>query len=175
MVLYKILSVLLEYPDQELIQNLDEIESVIPSLPGISEQDRNQLNSFVAWSKGQNPTGLQENYVQTFDLTPDLSLHLTNHLFEEQDRDRGVTLVNLSQFFKQHGYQIENGELPDYLPLILEYVSTLGSDDQAKELLVQSAQAVEVLGANLEKIGSPYAPLLRLVERHCGINEVAVE
>lgn len=174
MVLYKLLSVLLEYPDGELIENLDEIEAMIPSLQGASIQDGQVLRQFVTWSKGLTATEFQEIYVQTFDLTPDLSLHLTNHLFDEQDRDRGVTLVNLSQFFKQNGYQIENGELPDYLPLILEYVSTLDSDERARELLTQSAQALEVLANNLEKIDSPYAPLLRLVERHCEINQVAI-
>ena len=165
---YKLMSVLLDYPDRETIEHLGDIEAMLPTWPGIAPEERQALQEFIAWSSRLSATQLQETYVQTFDLTPDMSLHLTHHLFEEQDRDRGLTLVNLSQFFKQNGYRIENGELPDYLPLLLEYVSTLENAESARDLLRQCAQALRVVTENLEKIGSPYAPLLKIVEHHCG-------
>jgi Nitrate reductase delta subunit len=56
--------------------------------------------------------------------------------------------------------------LPDYLPLLLEYISTLEDELSAREFLRQSAPVSEIVAQNLEKIDSPYAPLLRIVERH---------
>jgi nitrate reductase delta subunit len=104
--------------------------------------------------------------VQTFDLTPDNTLHLTHHLFEEQDRNRGPSLIHLSEFFKSSGYEPVENELPDYLPLLLEYVSTLEDSLSARFFLRELNPAVVAIAENLEKISSPYAPLLRLIERH---------
>ena len=123
--LYKLLSVLLEYPTAELIEHLGEIEATIPALEQATGEDREALWNFLAWARGLPLTELQAHYVKTFDLTPDNALYLTHHLFEEQDRARGPALVRLSEYFTQQGFEIDRGELPDYLPLILEYVSTL--------------------------------------------------
>jgi len=116
---------------------------------------------------------LQANYVKTFDQSPENALYLTHHLFEEQDRERGPTLVELADYYKSQGFEIESNELPDYLPLILEYVSTLDDETQARLFLKQSAEACEIVAANLESVHSPYAPLVRIVERHGRLAELA--
>jgi nitrate reductase molybdenum cofactor assembly chaperone len=164
--LYKLLSVLLQYPTQELCAHWQEIERLIPTLDNASEEDQQALQAFMVWARGLSLTQWQAAYVQTFDLTPDNALYLTHHLFEEQDRTRGPTLVKLSEYFKRAGYEIGSGELPDYLPLLLEYISTLEDELSAREFLRQSAPVSEIVAQNLEKIDSPYAPLLRIVERH---------
>ena len=165
MQLYKILSVLLTYPDQEFLAHLDEIEEIVTQLETTPE-DQEALLGFLRIWRGQSLLALQEDYVQTFDLTPDNTLHLTHHLFEEQDRNRGPSLIHLSEFFKSSGYEPVENELPDYLPLLLEYVSTLEDSLSARFFLRELNPAVVAIAENLEKISSPYAPLLRLIERH---------
>ena len=105
---------------------------------------------------------LQQDYVKTFDMVPEHSLHLTHHLFGD-DRGRGPALVDLSEHYKGMGLGMKEGELPDYLPLILEYVSIL-DEFAARMFLADAKKVLTVLAANLEKSGSHYAPLLRLVE-----------
>ena len=157
--LYRLLARLLDYPDQELAAHLDEVEAVLTQLP---EEARTVIGDFLGWAKSQPLTDWQASYVRTFDLTPDTSLHLTWHLFEEQDRQRGMTLANLAEFYKKQGLEIDRGELPDYLPLILEYASTL-PQGQGAIFLAQCRQALEVLAANLAKVESPYGPLVKLL------------
>lgn len=171
--LYKLLSVLLEYPSEELCEHFAEIEGAIPSLEHASVEDQRSLGEFIAWARSLPLTEWQALYVSTFDLTPDNALYLTHHLFEEQDRGRGPTLIRLSEYFKSQGYAIDHGELPDYLPLILEYVSTLPDVGSAQGFLRQSAHVAAVLAQSLESLQIPYAPLLRMVERHGRLAEPA--
>ena len=173
MQIYKILSILLEYPTQELVDHLQEIEQMIPGLEHTSKADQEALTGFIEWAKSMTLTGHEARYVKTFDFTPEHALYLTHHLFEEQDRDRGPALVDLSEYYKDQGVEISNGELPDYLPLVLEYVSTLDSVMDARLFLKQSAHVADIIAGNLEKIDSPYASLLRIVERHGCLVETA--
>lgn len=120
------------------------------------------LSAFLAWVKEQSLLDWQAQYVRTFDLNPDHSLHLTWHLFEEQDRRRGLTMAGLAEFYTSQGLIPVQGELPDYLPLILEYVSTLPAD-QGQRFLQQCRQALSALAQNLGRAESPYAPLIELL------------
>ena len=173
MKLYKILSLLLEYPTGELCAHWDDIRDEIPLLDNAAEKEKQAMLNFIEWAKTHTLTQFQKDYVRTFDLTPDNALYLTHHLFEEQDRDRGPTLVELSEFFQSEGFEIEGGELPDYLPLVLEYVSTLEDERGACLFLKDSARVAGMIAANLETQGSPYAPLLRIVENHGRLTELA--
>lgn len=156
---YRLLARLLDYPDAELAAHLDEAEALLTDLP---DSARRTIGDFIAWAKKQHLTDWQAQYVRTFDLTPDTSLHLTWHLFEEQDRQRGITLAGLAEFYKKQGLEIDCGELPDFLPLILEYASTL-PHGQGAMFLQQCRQALEVLAENLARAESPYAPLVQLL------------
>ncbi|MCK5355136.1 MAG: nitrate reductase molybdenum cofactor assembly chaperone [Methyloprofundus sp.] len=173
MQIYKILSILLEYPTQEFIEHWDEMQQMVPTLENTSAEDRQALTEFMNWAEKLPLTQFQAEYVKTFDFTPENALYLTHHLFEEQDRDRGPALVDLSEFYKNQGFEISDGELPDYLPLVLEYVSMLESETDVRLFLQQSAHVSDIVAANLEKIQSPYAPLLRIVERHGRLVEIA--
>lgn len=173
MAIYKLLSLLLEYPSQELRDHLDELLANIRSMHDATDQDIQALATFIEWARGLSLIDHQQEYVRTFDLSPDNALYLTHHLFEEQDRERGPTLVDLSEFFASEGFEIQGGELPDYLPLVLEYVSTLGDKASACLFLRDSAQVCEIIAKNLESINSPYAPLLRIIERHGRLTEIA--
>lgn len=171
--IYKILSVLLEYPRQDLLDNWSELETIIAGMPDLNAQDKSKLNDFIGWASQLSLTEFQAKYVDDFDMTAENSLYLTYHLFDEQDRDRGPALIELAELYKSTGFEIGDGELPDYLPLILEYVSTMDDTQSARAFLNQTTQAMDIIASNLEKNTSPYAPLLRVVEHQGQLAEIA--
>ncbi|BCG63090.1 MAG: nitrate reductase molybdenum cofactor assembly chaperone NarJ/NarW [Methyloprofundus sp.] len=170
---YKVLAVLLEYPRKELVENWDEMQQIVAALPNLAEEDKSSLTDFIASAADLSLTKLQAQYVDSFDMTAENSLYLTYHLFDEQDRDRGPALIELSELYKSTGFEINDGELPDYLPLILEYVSTMDDASSAHAFLQQTAQAADIIASNLEKNASPYAPLVRIVEHHGLLADIA--
>lgn len=171
--IYKILSVLLEYPRKDLTDNWDELINMLAEMPELAEQDQAKLVDFISWASKLSLTEFQAKYVDDFDMTAGNSLYLTYHLFDEQDRDRGPALIELSELYKSTGFEIHDGELPDYLPLILEYVSTMDDTQSARTFLKQTTQAMDIIASNLEKNASPYAPLLRVVEHQGHLAEIA--
>ena len=170
---YKVLSILLEYPGKDLVSHWDEINQLISELPGLAVEDKKILTGFSLWASSLSLTKFQAEYVDNFDMTAENSLYLTYHLFDEQDRDRGPALIELAELYKSTGFEIGSGELPDYLPLILEYVSTMDDEASALAFLQQTSQAAGIIASNLEKNESPYAPLVRMVERHGHVADIA--
>ncbi len=162
MKLYKLLSALLEYPDQDLLDHLAEIRQALAESLDVSDGERAAVTRFLDHLDGADLTALQADYVQTFDLTPEHSLHLTHHLFGD-DKNRGPALIDLAELYKDYGVQVAANELPDYLPLVLEFTAYL-EDSEARVFLSDAAKVFAVLATNLEKAESPYAPLLRLIE-----------
>ncbi len=171
--IYKVLSVLLEYPKKELVAHWDDLNQVISELPNLANEDKELLSGFIHWASKLSLTKFQAEYVDNFDMTAENSLYLTYHLFDEQDRDRGPALIQLAELYKSTGFEIGDGELPDYLPLILEYVSTMDDEASARAFLQQTSQAADIIASNLEKNESPYAPLVRIVERHGHVEDIA--
>jgi nitrate reductase delta subunit len=171
MILYTILSRLLDYPDTDLKENLEVIRQAMSEEKHIDEHERSVIDPFLDHLQNESLMQLQQDYVQTFDMVPEHSLHLTHHLFGD-DRGRGPALVDLSEHYKGTGLDPVKNEIPDYLPLILEYVSTL--DEMAARVFLADAQKVlTVLAANLEKADSRYAPLMRLIEHRGQLTKTA--
>lgn len=164
MVIYKVLSALLDYPDSDLQKNLGEMANIVSAEPSLSPVERHALLHVITWMQKESLLDLQASYVQTFDLTLEHSLHLTHHTFGDS-RERGPALVELGEFYKAHGLEANVGELPDYLPLILEYAATL-EEFEARIFLAETARVLDKIAASLEKEQSPYAPVIRTVERH---------
>ena len=171
--IYKVLSILLEYPTKDLVAHWDDINQLINVLTNLTSEDKKLLNGFTLWASSLSLTKFQAEYVNNFDMTAENSLYLTYHLFDEQDRDRGPALIELTELYKTTGFEIGSGELPDYLPLILEYVSTMDDKASALSFLQQTAQAADIIASNLEKNESPYAPLVRMVARHGHVEDIA--
>jgi len=163
MQIYKLLSVLLEYPEQELIDHLPELSRHVAESREIDRAEREALRKFIAHLASQPLTALQQDYVQTFDMTPEHSLHLTHHLFGD-DKNRGPALIDLGELYKDYGVQVQGNELPDYLPLILEFAAQLSDDNEARVFLSDAGKVFKVLTDNLKKAGSPYAALTSIVE-----------
>lgn len=165
--IYKILSVLIDYPDDELLSNLEQVKSALDDPQCTNNQERSILHAHIEWMQSLNALELQGQYVKTFDMDSEHTLHLTHHLLGD-DRDRGPALVDLQEFYKSTGWQAVETELPDYLPMILEYASTL-DELGARVFLRDAVDAISILAENLEKAASPYAKLMRVIEEHANV------
>ncbi|THF63246.1 nitrate reductase molybdenum cofactor assembly chaperone [Pseudothauera rhizosphaerae] len=180
MKIFRLLSALLDYPTDAFLAALREAAGSDPAGFVAAEDgagvlgtgEHATLAAFVADLLAADPAGRQAEYVQTFDLTAEHSLHLTHHLFGEE-KTRGPALVDLGEFYRGYGLQADPRELPDFLPLMLEFASTLGLDE-AHVFLADVAKVLAVLAANLEKSASRYAPLVRIVEQQGSLARLPV-
>ncbi|MFZ2300929.1 MAG: nitrate reductase molybdenum cofactor assembly chaperone [Gallionella sp.] len=173
MQIYKILSVLLEYPEQELIDNLPEVITTVDKNTDIDVEERAALRRFLDYLVSMPLIEVQESYVNTFDRTPEHSLHLTHHIFgEESDRNRGPALIDLSEMFKEYGVKTVSNELPDYLPLLLEFASCL-DDNEATVFLSDVNKVLGILAENLTKANSPYAALIPIIKSRATLTRLA--
>jgi nitrate reductase delta subunit len=171
--IFKVLSVLLEYPEQELIENLPEIRAVIEENTDIDAEEKTALQKFLDHLASMPLTDVQADYVNTFDRTPEHSLHLTHHLFgDESDRNRGPALIDLSEMFKEYGVKTVTNELPDYLPLLLEFASYLDGNE-ATVFLSDVNKVLGLLADNLAKAGSPYAALISIIKSRATLTRLA--
>ena len=173
MPVYKIVSALLDYPSQELIDNLPEIRLETGKSQDVDLAEKEALRKLLDHLASTPLIELQEEYVKTFDLTPEHSLHLTHHLFgDDNDRNRGPALIDLGELYKDYGIATTTNELPDYLPLILEFAAML-EDNEATTFLADANKVLTVLTDNLTKAGSPYSPLLSIVKSRATLTRLA--
>jgi len=150
---WKLLSLLLDYPDAELVAAREELEAAAAGLRGVA--------AFVAWLTSTPLADAQEAYVRTFDFDRRASLHLTFHTHGDK-RQRGLELVRLKRRYAEAGLPLEGGELPDYLPVMLEFAA-LAPDGQGEALLAEARGPLELVRSALHAKGSPYACLLDAV------------
>lgn len=148
---YRILSALLLYPEQPLIDSLEQLEALLDDAPELQRPLR-PLFSHLARN---DLIALQESYVATFDRNPAHSLHLFEHIHGES-RDRGQAMVDLMEEYKKHGLQMTGDDLPDYVPLFLEFLSQV-EPEEADRLLGDAIHVLAHIGSKLEANGSPYA------------------
>jgi nitrate reductase delta subunit len=119
---YKILSVLLSYPTAHLPLVADEIAAALGGSSLFGPRRRAELVAMVTAMAADDLLDVQADYVETFDRSRALSLHLFEHVHGES-RDRGQAMVSLRERYQAAGFEIASNELPDYLPLFLEFLS----------------------------------------------------
>ena len=171
MQVYKLLSALLEYPSQDLLDHLPELQTFVAQNVDIDKAEREALSGFLRHLSSFSLTELQADYVKTFDMTAEHSLHLTHHLFGD-DKNRGPALIDLGELYKDYGVEVVTNELPDYLPLVLEFTAYL-DDSEATVFLSDAKKVLSVLTENLTKAESPYAALLSIVEGRATLTKLA--
>jgi nitrate reductase delta subunit len=169
MTFFRIASALLDYPDATLRAALPEIIEAIAGADSLSATERTALAGLAGRLSAADPMAVEESYVNTFDTVPEHSLHLTHHLFGE-DKNRGPALIDLSEYYSEHGFNIREKELPDYLPLLLEFASALGTEE-GLPFLSSWNKVLRQLHANLAAARSSYAELIGLVEARCRLAE----
>lgn len=120
-----------------------------------------RLKPFSKWFLHADLIELQQHYVEVFDQKRSSCLYLTFFL-NGDTRQRGMALWRFAQNYKEFGFELDNGELPDFLPAVLEFAATI--DFEAGLNLLQSHhRALLVLATSLEKQDSPYSILLKIL------------
>ncbi len=152
------LSALLSYPTAELVAAAGEIRGVLDREALLPTTERAALDRLVDDLASSDLYDLQERYGLLFDRTRSLSLHLFEHVHGES-RDRGQAMVDLLKLYEESGYSPTASELPDYLPLFMEYASTR-EPRAAVELIGQPAHVVAALRERLAKRSSPYEAVM---------------
>lgn len=154
---FRLLSVLLHYPDDDLLGCLDEIGATVRRLP--AGETRTAVEDFLSYLGTHAPIRLQENYTAAFDMQPATTLNLTYHAFGDNEK-RAQAMARLQRLYDQAGWERISGELPDYLPLLLEFLSIHPRPETAAPVW-ECLQAVTSLVAGLNKTAPAYAALLR--------------
>jgi nitrate reductase delta subunit len=156
---FKALSVLLTYPTAELQKAVPEIAAAMDREALLPAAARRQLDLLLSEFAIGDLYDLQERYVLLFDRTRSLSLHLFEHVHGES-RDRGQAMIDLKNQYESAGLEISATELPDFVPLFLEFLSTRQRAD-AYELLGQPAHILSAMAERLRKRHSAYEAVFR--------------
>ncbi len=157
MQILKIISLLMDYPTQEAKENLDDIVTLIWGSREISPEQREGLEFLARDIYERDLMDAQERYSDLFDKGRALSLLLFEHVHGES-RDRGQAMVDLMAQYEKAGFSINVRELPDYIPLYLEYLSTQ-PDMDARVGLADVAHILGLVSARLQERDSAYSQL----------------
>lgn len=150
----KILSLLISYPTNEFKEQLAELKTALNDDNTLSKARKSALMPLFKEFETKPLLDNQENFVHLFDRTRALSLNLFEHVHGES-RDRGQAMVDLLGEYEKHGLDIDSNELPDYLPVFLEFISTL-SFTQAQDYLGQTLPIISALEVRLADRKSAY-------------------
>ena len=151
----KALSLILSYPSRELQEAMPEIGGVIAADPRIAADTRAALRTLADGFAKADLYDLQESYVMLFDRSRTLSLNLFEHVHGES-RDRGGAMVSLIETYREGGFEPATSELPDHLPVLLEFLSTRPFEE-VQETLADAAHILDALAARLVRRDSGYA------------------
>ena len=145
-------SILLQYPDQEpqARQRLQLVHAAVDTLPACTA--RRRLEAFLDHVDGITATGWAQEYVEAFDFRRRSCLYLTYYT-DGDTRRRGPALARLKLRYRKAGLEQAGGELPDFLPVVLEFCASTGDRDT----LLEHRPALELVRLALEEAGSPYA------------------
>lgn len=157
MLILKAVSALLSYPQAGLVESLDAIATLVESDTDLPDRQKSGLADFIRLQRAQELIDWQQQYVELFDRGRALSLLIFEHVHGES-RDRGQAMVDLSRIYRDHGFEIATRELPDHIPLFLEFLSQI-PPDEALDLLRGALPVLSLLGARLAERASPYAHL----------------
>lgn len=156
---FAVTSRLLQYPDEGLAEQLPLFAEASRSLPPVAADP---LGRFLNHASTQPILAWQSEYVATFDMVRRNCLYLTYYL-NGDTRRRGMALWRFKDAFAQRGLTIVGGELPDFLPVLLELAAD-GHEDIALALLLEHQQGIAVLGQSLGAMSSAYAHLVEALE-----------
>lgn len=171
----KALSLVLSYPTRELQKAMPEIGAVLASDTRLTAAARRALRPLLEDLGGCDIYDLQEQYVLLFDRSRTLSLNLFEHVHGES-RDRGGAMVSLMETYRNGGFDPATTELPDHLPVLLEFLA-LRPLGEGREVLADAAHIFEALKTRLARRDSAYASvfaaLLQLADAHADSDAVA--
>jgi nitrate reductase delta subunit len=156
--LWRIAALLLDYPSADTLAMTDQLITAAGELPdSVREPLLHVLHEF----RTTDPMQLAVRYVETFDMRRRASLHLTYYAYGDT-RKRGMALLRFKHAYRQAGLELGDGELPDFLPLVLEFAATV-DQLQGERLLAEHVPVLELLRLSLADSGSAYASVLAAI------------
>ncbi|KAB2848160.1 MAG: nitrate reductase molybdenum cofactor assembly chaperone [Hyphomicrobiaceae bacterium] len=153
----KVLSALLSYPTESMQAAVPEMRAALDADGLLPRKSRDRLDRVIDEIAGGDIYDLQERYVLLFDRTRSLSLHLFEHVHGES-RDRGQAMVDLKSLYERHGLAMSSSDLPDYLPLFLEFLSEI-PEAEARDLIEDTAHILEAIRLRLKRRKVAYSSI----------------
>jgi nitrate reductase delta subunit len=169
----RVLARLLAYPDAELRGHLDDMRDALHSEGAVPATRLAELNALMRHLGSGDPLENEAEYVQLFDRGRATSLHLFEHVHGDS-RERGPAMIDLTQTYEKAGLFLAPGELPDYLPVLLEFASTQ-PPKEARALLVEVAHILNAIFSALVKRESAYACVIAALLELAGEKVQAVK
>lgn len=151
----KAMSLILSYPTSELKNAMSEIGTVVASDKRLTTATRRQLDPLIEALRECDIYELEEQYVALFDRSRTLSLNLFEHVHGES-RARGGAMVSLLETYRAGGFEPSTSELPDHLPVLLEFLA-IRPRAEARQTLADAAHILEALNTRLRRRESPYS------------------
>ena len=158
---YKILSLLLSYPDAALQEFLPAAVRELQNEALLQASVTESISLFANHYGNAELTDWQAEYVQLFDCTRSASLNLFEHV-KGDSKDRGQAMVDLIDLYQAAGMQFSSTELPDYLPAFLEFLSSLDSE-KAADLLSEPAPVIRRIFLTLKEKDHPYQHIMSAI------------
>ncbi|MFD4293157.1 nitrate reductase molybdenum cofactor assembly chaperone [Rhodococcus sp. NPDC058505] len=152
---WRIAALVLDYPHPSTLDLLDDLRSAAEQIPAPAGPS---LLSCIDHLRGQEPIALAARYVETFDLRRRSSLHLSYYAYGDT-RGRGMALLRFKTAYRNAGLELGDHELPDFLPVVLEFAATT-DPARGRRLLITHRAVLEVLRLSLRDGDSPYAAVL---------------
>lgn len=169
----RVLARLLSYPDAELRGHLGDLSAALHSEQALSAARLGELDALLKSMRVRDPIEMEADYVQLFDRGRSTSLHLFEHVHGDS-RDRGPAMIDLAQTYEKAGLYLAEGELPDYLPVVLEFVSTQPARE-ARAFLGEMTHILNAIFSALVKRESAYASVLGALLEIAGEKAQAVK
>lgn len=151
--MFKVLSLLLQYPEPDLIGALPELEQIIRAWS--CSEVREECGRFLAYLQAAPLVEMQAEYTARIDFDPSTCMHLTFHECGDS-RQRGSALVRFKELYRSGGYDLSTSELPDFLPVVLEFLAVC-PDEACTELFARYEAHITTLAARLKDRNSPYS------------------
>ena len=152
---------------------LPEMREILQDEGALSDARQAELEALIGLLAGADPLETEANYVELFDRGRGTSLHLFEHVHGDS-RDRGPAMIDLAQTYEKTGLTLAPGELPDYLPAVLEFVSTQ-PPPEARAFLGEMAHIFNAIFGALRQRESPYASVLGALLELAGEKAQAVK
>lgn len=163
----KALSLILSYPTRELQDAIPEISAVLASDTRLTGAARRALRPLTDDLAGADIYDLEERFVLLFDRSRTLSLNLFEHVHGES-RDRGGAMVSLIETYRAAGFEPATTELPDHLPVLLEFLS-MRPLEEARDTLADAAHIFAAVMERLVRRESDYAPVFGALVQLSGV------
>ena len=159
---FKLLGLLLTYPSDQLQAAVGSFAQVFSDENLLTKNQIKSLQPFLDDYANQDLITLQEQYVNTFDRSRNHCLYLFEHIHGES-RDRGAAMVDMKEMYARKGLHISTNELPDYLPVFLEFLSFCELDE-AIEMLADAIDVIATIGMHLDRNKSIFARIFMILE-----------